>query len=152
MSHFPQVFSNLRSELIPPQPLLLFLSHLPTLSIHSPILRPPPLLHIVAINPRRTSLPAAHRLAPTIKVDIFEVESVDMTRKIALCRSEAGLGWSERGVGENLPKDCEADVDDEVCAAASDEVNADGGDWGVEISVLDWGSKWRGGKDSYLVW
>ena len=36
------------------------------------------------------------------------------------------------GGGRDAPEDGEADVDEEVGAAAGDEEDADGGDWGRE--------------------
>ena len=78
--------------------------------IHSPITRLSAPLHILTIHAGRPFLhqPAHFRLAASLEVDILEVEGVDVAGEVA--------------------EDGQADVDEEVGAAAGDEEDADGWD------------------------
>jgi hypothetical protein len=68
----------------------------------------PSSLHIIAIHPRRRPvfIITLSSLVLSVVVDVLDVEGVDVAREVA-----------EKG---------EADVDEQVCTAACDAVDADG--------------------------
>ena len=96
-----------------------------------------PRLHILAIHTRRALLPDIRRVLPPIEIDILQVESVYVAREIAALtlahahqaklhllsyEEVVGMGtWGWRGEigeGKDVPEDGQADVDEEVGAAA----------------------------------
>jgi hypothetical protein len=98
----------------------------------------PSSLHVIAVNTRRRSVvvKALASLLLLVVIDVFYIESMDMAREVTEQR--------------------EADVDEEVGAAAGDDVDSDGRDWWICVSLAARGAcglvDWRCERETYGIW